>query len=329
MTVTVPVPPECRPDVALSADDEERLPERAAPRHMRLYTQALRGDLERSALMSNLAKACARTMARAIEHCFASCLADASEVSESDAEADDDCLRMPERIYAGQRSISCSVVHRFLNVAVAHNALLTARDGDAPDDDDGDDDDDDARRQTAPPILCYNADTRRLSIPCPRAVVERHWEAAKHLLDLAVRVELWIRDRRRRIEQTPGVMLPRCAEWVTLSTDGPVTHGDDRRAVVMEELDDATPRLAEQFWPTWPPREHDLCTDARVRTALRWGRHATCSALDATASKSYLPHEPYHQLRPEQALAIASSGEHAWLHRAHAVSSAAEAPPQI
>lgn len=324
----VPPPLECRPDVALvhaSATELERAPSSVPPGHVKRYAAGLRGqEGELRQLMSNLERSCVRSMARALQRCFAACMHcicdDACETScgsDNDAATDDTELRVPERLFAGQRAVACDIVHRMLNIAEAHNGLATLCD---------EDEDNDPNSASDPPILVYNPGTRRLLMPDPEAVVARHWEAAQHLLALAERVEPWIRDRRRRVDRAASVLLAPEERWVTLSpTDGLVVHGDARRAAAMASLDRARSELAERFWPTWPPREHELCSEARVRTALRWGRHAAIAALgggggaaSVAVAGEAVPLEPYAQLpRGARSMAGTAYGEPTWMYRLH------------
>ena len=328
----VPLPLECRHDIALGHADAEPLavPKSAPPQHAVRYAVGLRGEAERRQLMIGLERACCRSMGRALRRCFWTCIDAVSEGagSDSDSEPEDAdgrhpaaaaaALRMPDRIFAGQRAVACDILHRMLNIAEAHNGLATLRDED-PDND----------PSAEPPILVYHPEARRLRMPDPEAVVACHWEAARHLLELAERAEPWVRDRRRRIDRADGVLLDVEERWVTLSaTEGLVVHGEARRAAAAARLAEAEPELATRYWPSWPPREHELCTAARVRTALRWGRHAAVAALGsgerALAAGEAIPPEPYASL-PRGVAAAAGRphalGEHAWLHRAHEASS--------
>ena len=137
-----------------------------------------------------------------------------------------------------------------------------------------------------------------------------------------------MRDRRRRIDRASGVLLAPEERWVTLSpTEGLVVHGDARRTEATARLRDARPRVSERFWPTWPPREHELCPEARVRTALRWGRHAAVAALGGGGGAASpiageaIPQEPYAQLpRGTRSVAATSTtvhGEPVWMYRLH------------
>ena len=337
----VPLPLECRHDIALGHADAEPLavPNSTPPQHAVRYAMGLRGEAERRQLMVGLERACCRSMGRALRRCFWTCIDAVSEGagSDSDSEPEDAdadgrhpaaatatatataaaALRMPDRIFAGQRAVACDILHRMLNIAEAHNGLATLRDED-PDND----------PSAEPPILVYHPEARRLRMPDPEAVVACHWEAARHLLELAERAEPWVRDRRRRIDRADGVLLDVEERWVTLSaTEGLVVHGAARRAAAAARLAEAEPELATRYWPSWPPREHELCTAARVRTALRWGRHAAVAALGsgerALAAGEAIPPEPYANL-PRGVAAAAGRphalGEHAWLHRAHEAS---------
>jgi hypothetical protein len=322
----VPLPLECRQDIALADAEAHKPPSNVPPEHVKRYAAGLRGqEGERRQLMSNLERSCVRSMSRALWRCFAACMNcvcdEASETScgsDNDAATDDTELRVPERLFAGQRAVACDVLHQMLSIAEAHNGLATLRD---------EDEDNDPNSGSDPPILVYNPGTRRLLMPDPMAVVTCHWEAAKHLLDLAERVEPWVRDRRRRVDRaSAGVLLAPEERWVTLSpTEGLVVHGDAHRAEATARLRDARLQLSERFWPTWPPREHELCTEARVRTALRWGRHAAVAALGGGGGAASpiageaIPPEPYAQL-PRGARSVASTavhGEPVWMYRLH------------
>ena len=301
----VALPAECRPEVSVAAAADALPPDAAElPDHVRAYAAALREETDRKRLMAAFADAAQRTMARAVHRCFCSCLRDASEEEPesdegSDAEAEAP-LRLPPRLYDARRRVAVDLVHRFLNIANAHGGLIAV-----------DSEDDDVE---GVPIVVYCRRTRRLSMPNPEAVVEHHWEAARHLVDLAARAEAWVRDHRRRVDGT--VLLSAAERWVTLAAEGIRVHGPERAAAVQAELRAAAASQAERYWPTWPPREHALDSEPRLRTALVWGRHAACTALGGAkrASREYIPNEPYHNHRAD----AAAIGEHVWLHRADA-----------
>ena len=297
LDVLVPVPLACCPEVALS---NLGLPQRSLHKSLRLYAQLHKKQTERGSSLSIMASTCATAMAKAIERAFTTCLAECSDPTESDVEFGDteEQLKMPDRLYACQRKVASAVVHSFLNVAQLYGGLRIVHDDDLPDEDD----------QCPPPVIVYNATAAQLSMPNPVAIVERHWPAAQHLLDLAVSIEPWIRDRRRRL---PWLLAPD-EHLVTLSAEAGLCVHATHRAAALALLDASEDDQRQRYWPAWPPTEADLVTTERLETALKWGRHATLHALRSAAPRQALPPEPYRSVPPARA-----AGCHAWLHRAH------------
>jgi len=300
LDVLVPVPLACCPEVAL-ANLDLGLPQRSLHKSLRVYAQLHKKQTERGSSLSIMAKRCATAMSRAIERAFTTCLAECSDPAESDVEiADtDEQLKMPDRLYACQRKVALAVVHSFLNVAHLYGGLRVVHDDDLPDDEDD---------QCPPPILVYNASAAQLSMPNPVAVIERYWPAAQHLLDLAVRIEPWVRDRRRRL---PCLLAPD-EHAVTLSAEAGLCVHSTHRAAALARLEVAEDAQRQRYWSAWPPTEEDLVTAERLETALKWGRHATLHALRSAAPRLVLPPEPYRSVPPAR-----TPGYHAWLHRAH------------
>lgn len=297
LDVLVPVPLACCPEVALA---NLGLPQRSLHKSLRLYAQLHKKQTERGSSLSIMASTCATAMAKAIERAFTTCLAECSDPTESDVEFGDteEQLKMPDRLYACQRKVASAVVHSFLNVAQLYGGLRIVHDDDLPDEDD----------QCPPPVIVYNATAAQLSMPNPVAIVERHWPAAQHLLDLAVSIEPWIRDRRRRL---PWLLAPD-EHLVTLSAEAGLCVHATHRAAALALLDASEDDQRQRYWPAWPPTEADLVTTERLETALKWGRHATLHALRSAAPRQALPPEPYRSVPPARA-----AGYHAWLHRAH------------
>jgi hypothetical protein len=298
LDVLVPVPLACCAQVALAKVDLG-LPQRSLHKSLRLYAQLHKKQTERGSSLSTMANTCAAAMARAIERAFSTCLAVCSDPTESDVEFGDteEQLKMPDRLYAAQRKVASAVVHSFLNVAQLYGSLRIVHDDDLPDEDD-----------LCPPILVYNVSAAQLSMPDPVSVVERHWSAAQHLLDLAVSVEPWIRDRRRRL---PCLLAPE-EHLVTLSAELGLCVHATRRTAALARLEATEDAQRQRYWPAWPPLEADLVTSERLETALKWGRHATLHALRSAAPKHMLPPEPYRSVPPAR-----TAGYHAWLHRVH------------
>ena len=149
-------------------------------------------------------------------------------------------------------------------------------------------------------------------MPDARAIVERHWPAAQHLLDLAVAIEPWIRDRRRRLS---GLLRPE-EHLETISTDEGVCVHPERRVAACALIDNAEDDRRTRYWPKWPPAECDLITPERVDTVVKWGRHTALHALMRGAvPRQNLPPEPYRHTSPGAPRAV---GAHVWLHRVHA-----------
>ena len=311
LSALVPIPLACHADVALS-NVQLGLPQRLPHASFRRYAHLCKKQQERGTSLKAMVDACATVMAKAIECAFTACLSECSEFAESDVDEEDaeavraSQLKMPERLYACQRRVASEAMHRFLNVVHIYNGLRTVHDDDLPDDDDDDD-----GREPCPPILVYNATSGQLSMPDSRAVVERHWTAAQHLLDLAVVIEPWIRDRRRRL----GTLLRPEEHLVTLSPDKGVCVHSPRRAVACARLDAAEEDQRTRYWPTWPPAECDLITPERVDTVVKWGRHTAMQTLMRSAvPRQNLPPEPYRHTSPGAPRAV---GAHVWLHRVH------------
>jgi|SaaInlV_125m_DNA_1040241.scaffolds.fasta_scaffold06699_1 hypothetical protein len=298
LDVLVPVPLACCPEVALAKLDLG-LPQRSLQKSLRLYANLHKKQTERGSSLNIMAKTCATAMSKAIERAFSTCLAECSDPAESDVEVGDadEQLKMPDRLYACQRKVASAVVHSFLNVAHLYGGLCVVYDDDLPDEDD-----------LCPPIIVYNATAAQLSMPNPMAIVERHWPAAQHLIDLAVSIESWIRDRRRRL---PCLLAPE-EHLVTLRAEAGLCVHETHRAAALERLESAEDAQRQRYWPAWPPLEEDLVTAERLETALKWGRHATLHALRSTAPRLVLPPEPYRTVPPARV-----AGCHAWLHRAH------------
>jgi hypothetical protein len=299
LDVLVPVPLACCVEVSL-AKVNLGIPQRSLHKSLRLYAQLHKKQTERSASLNIMANTCATAMAKAIERAFTTCLAECSDPTESDIEFGDteEQLKMPDRLYACQRKVASAVVHSFLNVAHLYGGLRIVHDDDLSEEDD----------QFPPPVIVYNATAAQLSMPNPVAIVERHWPAAQHLLDLAVCVEPWIRDRRRRLP----CLLAIEEHLVTLSAKaGPCVHAT-HRAAALARLEAAEDAQQQRYWPAWPPTEADLVTAERLETTLKWGRHATLHALRSAAPRLVLPPEPYRSVPPAR-----TAGYHAWLHRAH------------
>ena len=221
---------------------------------------------------------------------------------------------MPDRLYICQRKVASAVVHTFLNVAYLYNALHIVNEDDLCDEEDV--------QELCPPIIVYNATTGQLSMPHPKAIIERHWIAAQHLVDLATTIEPWIRDRRRRL----GGLLKPEQYLVTLSADEGMCVHHERRESACARLDDTEADRNSRYWPTWPPAECDLVTLEHVETIVKWGRHATLHALRSTAPRQGLPLEPYRGTSITAVRDTLNSGRpHAWLHRMHAHVQATEA----
>ena len=311
LSALVAVPLVCRVDVSLSKV-ELGVPQRLPHCSFRRYAQLCKKQKERGTSLKSMSNACATVMAKAIECAFVACLSECSEFVESDVDENDDDavratqLKMPERLYACQRKVASEAVHQFLNVAHIFNGLCIVHDDDLPDDDNDD------GQEPCPPILVYNATSGLLSMPDARAIVERHWPAAQHLLDLAVAIEPWIRDRRRRLS---GLLRPE-EHLVTISADEGVCVHPARRAAAYARLDDAEEDQRTRYWSTWPPAECDLITPERVDTVVKWGRHTALNALVRSAMpRQNLPLEPYRHTSPGAPRAV---GAHVWLHRVHA-----------
>jgi hypothetical protein len=327
LSALVPVPLECHKEVALETN-ALGLSQRSLHPSLRRYVHLKKKQAERGTSLKTMSETCANSMSKAIECAFLTCLAECSHSDESDActkedESDDhssDRLgtmpKMPARLYASQRKVASAVVHAFLNVAHLFNALHIVRDDDLPEDDD-------ESQESRPPIMVYNATTGQLSMPHPKAIVERHWEAAQHLLDLATIIEPWVRDRRRRLG---GLLRPECF-MVTLSAEHGVCVHEERREVARERLDEIESSRQRRYWTTWPPVEDDLVTAERIETLVKWGRHATLHALKSATPRQGLPLEPYRGAQL-QALRDAMSADrpHAWLYNVHAQLEAAAAP---
>ena len=315
----VAMPIECRAEVAIGPVDE---PPTTLPDHLRVYAGLLRAENERKRAFGTFVSACRRTMARAIQRCFYSCLLDASADSDTIDDGvvmtdDDDedayhhgapaggprALQMPTRLYGARRTIAVDIVHRFLNIAHAFGGLAIVDDATTPLED-----------ETC--ILVYHRATGQLVMPCPEDIVEQHWEATQHMLDVAVRAEAWVRDHRRRIDGT--LLLTRLQRWVTVAKEtGPHVHGHVREQNVFHDLERNRQERTRTYWPSWPPREHMLCTHERIQTAFLWGRHAAFTALGESrrAEREHVPNEPYHN--HGGLLGVTPIGEHVWLHEAH------------
>ena len=87
---------------------------------------------------------------------------------------------------------------------------------------------------------------------------------------------------------------------------------------VLSDLEHGAADRAARYWPTWPPREHDLHVEQRVETALKWGRHAAYHALadvrrTAREAREYLPSEPYANVHIEAGIPFSLR----YLHLAH------------
>ena len=291
----VPLPIECRAELGIGIVDAA--PD-GLPEHVRLYASLLRDEGERKRAFDAFLSSCRRTMARAIQRCFYSVLADAS--ADRDAvTSDDDALQMPNRLYGARRTIAVDIVHRFLNVAHAFGGFAIVDDATTPIED--------------CIIIVYHRSTGKLLMPRPQDIVEQHWQATQHMLDLAVRVEPWIRDRRRRGEG--ALLLTRLQRWITIDTRGPHIHGHARERNVLRDLDVDREERSKRYWPSWPPRANMICTVERLRTALLWGRSAACTALrelDRT-ELDHIPNEPYYRNHAN----IEHVREHVWLHEAH------------
>ena len=311
LSALVPIPIACHADVSLSKV-ELGLPQRLPHASFRRYVQLCKKQQERGTSLKSMSNACATVMAKAIECAFVACLSECSEFVESDVDENDDDavratqLKMPERLYACQRKVASEAVHQFLNVAHIFNGLRVVHDDDLPDDDNDD------GQEPCPPILVYSATSGLLSIPDARAIVERHWPAAQHLLDLAVDIEQWIRDRRRRL----GTLLRAEEHLVTLSADEGVCVHSSRRAAACARLDATEEDQRTRYWPTWPPAECDLITPGRVNTVVKWGRHTAMQTLmRSVVPRQNLPPEPYRHTSTGVTRAV---GAHVWLHRVHA-----------
>ena len=316
LSALVPVPLACHSDVSLSFGNVAfGLPQRLPHSSLRRYAQLQKKQQELGTSLEAMHNVLTTTMAKAVECAFTACLAECSEVAESDVDEDEDDdeairssqLKMPERLYAVQRKVASEGMHRFLTIAHVYNGLRVVHDDDLPDDDETDN-----GHEPFPPILVYNATSGQLSMPDPRAVVERHWTAAQHLLDLAVAIEPWTRDRRRRL----GTLLQTEEHLVTISAEKSVCVHQERRAAACTRLDAVEEDQRTRYWPTWPPTESDLITSERVDTVVRWGRHAALhSLLKSAVPKQTLPPEPYRYASQGAPRAV---GEHVWLHRMHA-----------
>jgi len=314
LSALVPVPLACHSDVSLGKV-ALGLPQRLTHSSLRRYAQLQKKQQERGTSLEAMHDVLTTTMAKAIECSFTACLAECSEVAESDVDEDEDedeairssQLKMPERLYVAQRKVASEAMHRFLSIAHVYNGLRVVHDDDLPDDDETDN-----GYEPLPPILVYNATSGQLSMPDPRAVVERHWTAAQHLLDLAVAIEPWTRDRRRRL----GTLLQTEEHLVTISAEKSVCVHQDRRAAACTRLDAVEEDQRTRYWPTWPPTESDLITSERVDTVVRWGRHAALhSLLKGAVPKQTLPPEPYRYASQGAPRAM---GDHLWLYRMHA-----------
>lgn len=287
-------PPECQPGIAVMStyvlDAPLELPS------ARAYAALVREENERRRLFDAFVDSMRRAMARAIRHCFMSCLSDASDEEITGDDRVD--LHMPDRLYGARRRVAVDIVHGFLNIAHVYGGLHVLSELDVAE---------------GTPILVYNRATRQLLMPLPEEVIEHHWEASQHMLELAVIAEPWIRDHRRR--PAAALATTRSRRCVTLPMDeSPHVH-TMRETAVLEDLSRARDDLRVRYWPSWPPREHALTTPERFQTAMLWGRNAACVALaDVKRSERvHVQHEPYHGV----SAVMHGGGAHVCLYRAH------------
>ena len=258
LDATVRLPIECMDGVALRLDTLDTLPDTASPpAHVSRYEALQNEETLRRGMMATFVRTTSNAMGHAIATCFETCVAVLDGTSSPPT-----ALEMPARLFASHREVAIGVVHRFLAVA-AHFRGLTVLVDETVEVHDG------------TPILVYDVIHRCLRMPVATSVVTRHWAAARHLLALAVDVEQWTRDPRRR---PTTLLLPPDQCFVTWSTEGPMYHPNNRDANT-KLVEEAEQTLSDAYWPRWPPTEHDVVGDGCLKTALRFGRFTACDAL--------------------------------------------------
>jgi hypothetical protein len=250
----VRLPPECRDGVAL---DPEALDEVAQqlPKHVRNYDELQKEETLRRGMLASFVRATSKAMGHAIATCLETCL------RVLDAPPTE--FEMPARLFASSRDVAMSVVHRFLAIAAHFHGLVVLVD-------------ETVEIHDGTPILVHDVTHGCLRMPVATSVVTRHWTATRHLLALALAVEPWTRDPRRRPPDSLLLSPDQC--WVTWSANTLQYHEHNRDANI-KLLEDAEESLENVYWPRWPPSEHDVVSDGCVETALRFGRYAACDAL--------------------------------------------------
>jgi hypothetical protein len=253
----VRLPAECRDGVALDPEALEEVPQEL-PAHVRRYEELQKEEALRRGMMVTFVRTTSKAMGHAITTCLKTCIAVLDGTASSPT-----AFEMPARLFASGRDVAISVVHRFMAIAAHFGGLMILVD-------------ETVEVHDGTPILIYDVTHQSLRMPVATSVVTRHWAAARHLLALALAVEPWTRDARRR--PPDSLLLPPDQCWVTWSTEGLQYH-DHNRDVNARLLEDAEESLGQAYWPRWPPSEHDVVSDGCMETALRFGRFAGCDAL--------------------------------------------------
>lgn len=255
LNAMVRLPPECRDGVAL---DPETLDEVAQelPAHVRHYDELQNEETLRRGMLATFV----RTTCKAMGHTIATCLETCLGVLDGTVPTE---FEMPARLFACRRDVAIGAVNQFLAIAAHFHGLVVLVD-------------ETVEVHDGTPILVHDVTHGCLRMPVAASVVTRHWAATRHLLALALAVEPWTRDPRRR--PPDALLLPPDQCWVTWSTNTLHYHEHNRDANV-RLLEDAEKTLDNVYWPRWPPSEHDVVSDGCVATALRFGRYAACDAL--------------------------------------------------
>ena len=315
----VPLPFECHAEVELPDVDAPVLS--GVPEHVKTYTALQKQEADGARAFAAFVHVTRDAMAHAIQQCFYSCLKEASAEKDEAEESNDEAMQAPpslplplHRIHAARRETACDIVHSFLAIAHAYDGLVTVSDAEM--EEAAVEEEDNA---IVAPIIVYRRDLKRLLMPHPEKIVEQHWQAAQHFLELSMGVKAWVKDFRRRVSD--GVLLLHSEQWVTLHPEsGLHIRGHAKKEVrVLAKLGQQKDARARKYWPQWPPQQQDLCAaPERVSTALKYGRGAAaCAALVAEVKKTErasFPNPPYHNV----AISPHMIGAHAYLHRAHA-----------
>ena len=217
----------------------------------------------------------------------------------SDSEPEDAAatLRMPDRI-CGPAAVAATFC-TMLNIA-EYNGLATLRDEDP-------DNDPSAGRRFS------SITPKRAACGCPTPRWSRPLGGGAAPAELAERAEPWVRDRRRRIDRADGVLLDAEAVGDAVGDRG---GGGARRSAARGGGGAAgrgRARAGDALLAVVAAAQHELCTAARVRTALRWAgtrrwpRSAAASARWRRARSSV---EPYANL--SRGAAAAAGGRTRW-----------------